>query len=219
MPLTAEEIHHLPHVISAPRFATYLRARGGNREHALRLYQWNLEISAAFMAPLHVCEIAIRNGVSESLEAIHGGAWPSTQGFIRSLPNPQRGHYSPKHDLTQTSQKHPTTGKVVSDLKFAFWESILTKRFDRSIWNHQFLTSFPGGPTALAIPTLRAIYHTDVQQVRLFRNRIAHHEPIFARNLQDEIDRIIRVIEWRNPTASNWLSGLETASQMIGHQP
>lgn len=218
MPLTPDELHHLPNVISAPRFATYLKARGNNREAALNLYRWNLEISAAFMGPLHLCEIAIRNGVSESLEAIHGGAWPWTQGFIRSLPNPQRG-YSPKRDLILTSQRHRTTGKVVSDLKFAFWERILTRRYDQSIWQTQFYISFPGTPQNVALAIARQALQSDIQNIRLLRNRIAHHEPIFTRNPQEDLDRILKVINWRNPTASTWLSNIETVSTMIGQQP
>lgn len=218
MPLTPDELHHLPNVISAPRFATYLRARANNRERALNLYRWNLEVSAAFMGPLHLCEIAIRNGVSESLETVHGGAWPWTQGFVRSLPNPQRG-YSPQRDLQNTAHRHPTTGKVVSDLKFAFWERTLTQRYDQSIWQNQFYVSFSGAPQNVGFAAARQIYHTDIRNIRLFRNRIAHHEPVFTRNLQQDLDRILKVIQWRNPTASTWLSGIEIASNLIGRQP
>lgn len=85
-PFTPNELHHLPGVISAPRFATYLRARGNDREGALALYRWNLEVSAAFVGSLHLCEIAVRNGIVDAIEAVHGGAWPWTQGFIRSIP-------------------------------------------------------------------------------------------------------------------------------------
>jgi len=218
MALTQDELHHLPNVISAPRFATYLMARANNRERALNLYRWNLEISAAFMGPLHLCEIAARNGVSESLESVHGGAWPWTQGFVRSLPNP-RNRYSPKNDLEYTANKNNTIGKVVCDLKFVFWERILTQRFDHSIWQNQFFASFPGAPQNNGFSIARQTYHTDINHVRLFRNRIAHHEPIFARNLQEDLDKILRLIEWRNPTASNWLSGIETVSNMIAQQP
>jgi hypothetical protein len=47
-------LNDLPGVISAPRFATYLQARGNDRAAALTLYEWNLTISAAFIVPLQV---------------------------------------------------------------------------------------------------------------------------------------------------------------------
>jgi len=39
-----------------------------NTEQALKLYAWNAQISAAFFAPLHLCEVVIRNAVSEAIE-------------------------------------------------------------------------------------------------------------------------------------------------------
>src|SRR6056297_3297342 len=72
-PFTADEEHHLPNVLSAPRFATYLRETGNDRTRALHLYHWNLQVSAAFMVPLHVLEVALRNAIVEAIEAVHGG--------------------------------------------------------------------------------------------------------------------------------------------------
>lgn len=59
MSFSANEIAELPRVISTPRFATYLQATGGDAKAALSLYLWNLEISAAFLVPLQLCEVAI----------------------------------------------------------------------------------------------------------------------------------------------------------------
>lgn len=47
MVFTPAELHELPSVISAPRFATYLQATGNDRARALGLYKWNLDLSAA----------------------------------------------------------------------------------------------------------------------------------------------------------------------------
>ena len=117
---TFDELRDLPFVISAPRFATYLQARANRPDLALALYRWNLEVSAAFMGPLHLCEITLRNGVAESIEAIHGRAWPWAKGFLRSLPSPKRG-YNPQKDLRETAGQQPTAGKVVAELKFVFF--------------------------------------------------------------------------------------------------
>ena len=70
MPFTPQEIADLQEVISAPRFATYLQATQGHVEQALQLYAWNMEVSAAFMAPLHLCEVAIRNAAADAIEAV-----------------------------------------------------------------------------------------------------------------------------------------------------
>ena len=86
MPFTPDELRDLPLIISAPRFATYLQATGNDRQRALALYEWNLTLSSAFIVPLQVCEVAVRNGVAEAIEKVHGPNWPWSKGFLRSLP-------------------------------------------------------------------------------------------------------------------------------------
>lgn len=215
--LTQDELDHLPDVISAPRFASYLQASGNSCEAALELYRWNLEVSAAFMAPLHLCEIAVRNGIADAIEAVHGSDWPRMAGFIRSLPEGQG--YNAQNDLRGCAQQHRTAGQVIVDLKFIFWEKMLASRFQQSIWQRHFPTVFPGCDTTLSINDARAACRDDLKRIRLFRNRIAHHEPVFTRDLQDDLERISRLVRWRNPVAAAWLAKIETATPLIERRP
>ena len=214
---TQAELDHLPDVISAPRFASHLQARGNNCEAALALYRWNLEVSAAFMAPLHLCEIAVRNGVADAIAMVHGPNWPWTRGFIRSLP--EGSGYNAKHNLQDCALPRRTLGQVIVDLKFIFWEKILAFRFQQSVWQHHFPTVFPGYDATFSVCDARATYQNDLKEVRLFRNRVAHHEPVFTRNLQDDLERISRLVRWRNPVAAAWLTKIETATPLIERQP
>lgn len=144
MPFSNEELHVLPDIISPPRFATYLQAMNNNKEAALLLYQWNLQISAALIVPLQVCEVAVRNGVVEVLEKVHGPNWPWSNGFIRSLPVPKKiWHYNPQNDLQKVAGRMPTAGKVVAELKFAFWEKVFTAGQDTRLWFPHLRSAFP----------------------------------------------------------------------------
>ena len=194
-PFTPDEEHHLPKVLSAPRFATYLRETGNDKSRALELYHWNLQVSSAFMVPLHVLEVALRNAIVAAIEAVHGGTWPWTQGFIRSLPDPRFPAYSPKRDLSSCAAQQPTAGKVVAELKFVFWEKMLTNRHQNRLWDHQFYAVFPDAPRGVASSQRRSELRSDIEAIRKLRNRIAHHEPVFPRALQDDFDRILRCIE------------------------
>jgi hypothetical protein len=60
--------------LSAPRLTPYLSASGGNVKDALRLYQWNVEISGAFSECLHQFEVVLLNAIDEQL-----CAWNATQ--------------------------------------------------------------------------------------------------------------------------------------------
>ncbi|WP_428700340.1 hypothetical protein [Stappia sp.] len=220
MPFSSDEIRHLPDVISAPRFATYLRVCGNRPVPALALYQWNLEISAAFIVPLQICEIGVRNGVAHALEAVHGPDWPWSTGFTRSLPQPKASwQYDPQDDLRKVSGRATTVGRVVVELKFAFWEKIFTRGQDARLWLPRFRTAFPGASTAIPIPRARERAFANLQAIRKFRNRIAHHEPVFARNLPADYSRLRQLIAWRNPAAATWLDRIERITALLRDRP
>lgn len=47
--------------------------------------------------------------------------------------------------------------------------------------------------------------HAALDQLRILRNRIAHHEPIFNRDLVDDYRQIFEVTGWIPPTMCEWL--------------
>ena len=116
--------------LSLPRIGTYEAAldSAGNpitSRQALHLYAWNAQVSAALMAPLHICEVVVRNAVSDALEAVYGQNWPRSVGFEQSLPAPHYG-YSQLKDVRAACRAHNTTGKVIPELKFVFWQKMFT---------------------------------------------------------------------------------------------
>ncbi|WP_159013926.1 hypothetical protein [Acidisoma sp. S159] len=220
MSFTPDELRNLPEVISAPRFATYLQARGNDRTKALALYEWNLDLSAAFIVPLQVCEVAVRNGIVQALERVHGANWPWSNGFLRSLPRPKREQdYHPERDLRSVASRMPTAGKIVAELRFAFWESTFTVGQDDRLWKPHFRASFPGSPRTLLIPIARATARADLIEIRRLRNRIAHHEPIFTRNVTADYRRIHELLSWRSPIAAAWMDKKQGVTDLIPLEP
>ena len=127
------------------RMATYEVAAGvqaADDPAALMLYAWNAEVSGALLPPLHVCEVVIRNAVADALEALYGPRWPWSLTFELSLPDPKQG-YSPRRDLQTARHAVHTTGKVIPELKFVFWQKMFTGRYDNRIWDHHLLRVMP----------------------------------------------------------------------------
>lgn len=184
------------------------------------MYEWNLQLSAAFVVPLQICEVAMRNGVVEVLEKVHGPNWPWSNGFIRSLPIPKKQwHYNPQTDLRAVAARMPTTGKVVAELKVAFWEKVFTVGQDARLWVPHMHLAFPGINSAIPIPTARANAFDALEKIRKLRNRIAHHEPIFARNIAEDYARIHEAISWRRPIAAAWMDRLQGVTALIPLKP
>lgn len=218
MPFSNEQLSNIPHIISEPRFATYLQYCSNDRTKALKLYQWNLQLSSAFIIPLHILEVSIRNAVVEALERVHTSNWPWTQGFIVSLPNPNSS-YNPRGNLISVAQRQPTMGKVVAELNFVFWEKMFTSRHDSRIWNAHIKSIFPYAPTTMTVSEIRACIHDNIRKIRELRNRIAHHEPIFSRSINIDYDNILKMIFWRNKVVSEWMDSVQSVTKLIAEKP
>lgn len=220
--------------LSVPRLGTYLAATtplpplpapapAQLLQNAVSLYGWNAAVSSAFLHPLHICEVTVRNAVSEALSQIFGANWPWDPGFVGSLPL-RVGRFRPRNEVLTTaaavgSRANPSTGKVVAEMKFAFWEHLFTLRYQPTIWNSQIQAAFPHAPVGLQPHQIRADIHTRLLQVRALRNRIAHHEPIFKRNLHADLSKIEDIVSYRCPHTIDWLRQGQMVRFMLGHRP
>lgn len=185
---------------------------------ALELYTWNAQVAAALMVPLHVCEVVVRNAAHQVLETLYGPRWPWSPALHRSLPNP-RGTYSPRWDLEKVRAEHTTAGKVIPELKFVFWEKLFTGRHDGRLWTPHLMRVFPNLSPAPPVSQHRLQINKDLEQIRELRNRIAHHEPIFARNLVDDFAKIERLVDARCKITAAWMMAHQQASTLIAAKP
>jgi hypothetical protein len=206
--------------LSAPRLGTYEAATTGTSQlsGALALYGWNAQVSAAMLAPLHLCEVVIRNAVADALAAAHGPQWPWDAGFMRSLPNPGIG-YNPRRDIVAARTGRTTTGKVIPELKFVFWQTMFTSRFDARLWSLHLRTILPHADATKTVAQVRALVYHELEQLRKLRNRIAHHEPIFTRNLADDFQKVHDLIAFRCPFTAVWMTNNQQASALIAAKP
>jgi hypothetical protein len=185
---------------------------------ALKLYVWNAEIASAFLVPLHLCEVAIRNAVADAIAAQYGPSWPWARGFQNSLRAPSTG-YNPRADLAVARRNTSSTGKVIPEVKFVFWQKMLTSRYDNAIWNHQLATVLPGADASIGVAALRTRVYNDLDRIRILRNRIAHHEPIISRNLSVDLAAIKDLVALRCGDMSQLLAAAEHVSSIIPQRP
>lgn len=222
-PYSRLELQTIKKALSSARMSTYEAVidRAGNKlndEQALGLYAWNAQVSAAFLAPLHICEIVVRNAVAEVLESQYGSKWPWSAGFEQSLPDPKIG-YSPRADLRSARRAAPTTGKVIPELAFVFWQKMFTGRYDVRLWNAYLVKTFPNLPHGQSVSKSRQAIYDDLEHIRKLRNRIAHHEPIFSRPLTDDFKRIMDLVTFRCPVTAGWMNESQQATQFIQQRP
>ncbi|WP_407311686.1 Abi family protein [Pseudomonas sp. nanlin1] len=217
--------------LSFPRMGTYLSMSTTEPSPlcaGIALYAWNAQVAAAFMYPLHFCEVLVRNAVAEVLTTTYGPQWPWDNGFFLSLPNPSSpSAFKPRNAVLAARKKAedfagvgtPSTDKAIAEMSFAFWQSMFTARYDHGLWTNHLKTVFPNSPRNVANHKIRAKIHQSLESIRKLRNRIAHHEPIFARPLAHDYSSILRLIEFRCKQTSRWMDETQTVTQILSVRP
>ncbi|MFC0259778.1 hypothetical protein [Achromobacter marplatensis] len=92
-------------------------------------------------------------------------------------------------------------------------------RYQPTIWNSQIQIAFLHAPAGLQPHQIRTDIHARLVQVRALRNRIAHYEPIFQRNLHGDLSRIEDIVSYRCAHTIDWLRQSQMVRFMLGHRP
>jgi hypothetical protein len=66
---------------------------------------------------------------------------------------------------------------------------------------------------------IRSMVYSELEQTRKLRNRIAHHEPIFQRNLATEFQKIHDLRAVRCPITAAWMMQNQGAQVLISNKP
>ena len=195
--------------LSMERMSKYLGATGGILSDALALYNWNTAVSAAFYGPLQWLEVTLRNSVERCLAETFGDAWYYQEGAELD--------YICRRDLRKARERLERDGKpiaraeIVAALSFGFWVTLLGRggvvskhgaraNFEMTLWRPALHKAFPNRPGLSRKQAYRPLYN-----LRMLRNRIAHHEAIFERDLRLDHESIIRMTGWISSPARTWI--------------
>lgn len=189
--------------LSRIRFRRYERAAGHDLDDAMDLYLWNTDVSAAFYAVLQGVEIILRNALSKQMELLHHrrgyrGMWFDDpfglldqrhhEDIAKAMLRLQRDHYPIKQD------------RMITVLSFGFWRFLLSARYEHTLWIPALRNAFPHAPTSRRTYIARRVEH-----LHHLRNRIAHHEPVYPRRLNRDMEDALEVVAAINPKSATWL--------------
>lgn len=172
------DLTHLSTVLGSDRFNTYLKAAADDLDAAFALYQWNIAAAAAWWGPLHVYEVALRNAIHARLTALAGQPewWHHAPTRVLLSTRDQKVVESTAAAVVRRYKESATPGHVVAELTLGFWTGLCAARYHQSLWVATLHEAFPGWIGE------RRDLHPDLQYLNRFRNRVAHHEPIFLRD-------------------------------------
>ena len=172
----------LDELLSPARMAPYLAARAADRDRALALYDWNSRVSAAFFESLHLLEVGLRNAIDLTASRRIGPDWLGPASPVLT----PRSRRAVAVALRHAGGAAVPRGKIVAELPFGFWWSLLSDEYNRRLWQ-------PAVQHAFDRQVRRRRLHAELDELRRLRNRIAHHEPIHHRALGADYERLIDV--------------------------
>ncbi|MFE7617718.1 hypothetical protein [Streptomyces sp. NPDC057496] len=190
--MTSSDEERLVGTISAERFQPFLKACGGDRTMALRLYAWDAEAARALSSPLRDLEVSLRNALNLQL------AGRFKQADWWTLPKAEPSTWAMKEiwnaeDALARRRKPYGPSDIVAKLSFGFWTGLLGKggNYEMKYWYPSLRHRFPGQN--------RQSLHDRLEVMRTLRNRIAHHERISHRHLDQDFRSAVELMRLVSP--------------------
>jgi hypothetical protein len=97
-------------------------------------------------------------------------------------------------------------------ISLGFWWSLLSDEYNRRLWQPCLQHAFDG-------PVRRARLHSELDEMRRLRNRIAHHEPIHRRDLAADHRRILDVAERISRRLSERIDLVSRVPEVLSKRP
>lgn len=203
--------------LSKPRLDKYRTACKGDENKALTLYRYNIKLCQKFYGVLGVLEVVLRNAINEHYKTQFSDTnWMETQaanGFLFDF----RNDIIKERDKLADRGKY-THDKLVASLSFGTW----TFMFSRNCYKNSgktLLRIFPHKTKGMN----QADIYKELDRIRLFRNRIAHHEPlcfsksgnIYIDYAQYIYDLITKYIQFMGYKTSEIFQDVETPTSTI----
>lgn len=222
--------------ISPARLAPYLDVTNGHQRDAIRLYQWNIELSGTMYELLHFFEVALRNAMDARLCAWnalqtndatgspHARDWlmdPApllvrlTRGDIGEAT--RRAKIASKYRVGPGRGRPVDHGDVLAQLSLGTWLYLLPTKHDAGrvlLWDQALEGAFPHRnrePEWLV---------SAVRGVHLIRNRVAHLEPLLdAGNVRRQLANVREVLGEIDPDLEQWAMGWQRVTAALTARP
>lgn len=192
---------------STERLSTYRRPSESDGL-VLARYLWNVELCEALYPVLHALEVALRNSMHDAISVACGrNDWYDIVPLILQQDDVDRVVAAKRELAKQASRKKiplarfQTPGRVVAELNFGFWTSLLSRSYESHdpvhprLWPRLFLSVFP---KARKLGRHRAAARFN--GLRHLRNRASHHEPIWSDpHIMQRHAELLEAMGWINP--------------------
>jgi hypothetical protein len=215
---------NLEKYFSPHRLNRYLIACGNSKIKAQNLYRANLRIAQSFYPVLNLFEVVLRNILYDKLSLhFNNTNWIINEinGFMND--NSLQPQFYLKNEVLKAQRKlqrnHQmvTSGRIISEQTFGFWTSLF-ERYHYKLINGVIIQCFVNKPNI----ENRVSILSKLQNIRDFRNRVYHNEPIcFSGNSIDlnisiEVKKnIFDLLNWINSDIAQYVDYFDNIDSKI----
>jgi hypothetical protein len=199
----------LERALSRQRLQGYRLAADRDEVDGLARYLWNLALASALQPVLHVLEVTFRNEIHRAAVRLMEGrsyAYDRIPSWLDAKPTMLLEHEARKVESAKeqlgTDPRSQTEGHLVAKLDFGFWVSLCRDPYGDwrgagpRLWPRALGLAFRSRPANVA--TRSQVFHR-FDRIRQYRNRVAHHEPVWDRDFVGNHDFIVESLGWMSP--------------------
>ncbi len=195
-------IQEIEPAVSTERLGRYRPHGASDREVAIN-YLWNMALSEALYPSLHCLEVSMRNAIHNAAsDHFRDPYWFDKPGLLRKH---QPDSLAEARKELLRNKKSETPGRIISELNFGFWTTLLSGTYEVHFWRLKnyaiFKAAFPYLPMRqLTLSDRLHAVHQRYNTIRFLRNKVFHFEPIWDEpNLTRNHVDILEAISWINP--------------------
>lgn len=200
------------HSFSAPRMDPFLTAAQANPKKALELYAWNAQMAGAALEQISHLEVLLRNAIDAQLSY-------RAQEITRGIPwflLPPYNKVQPEAIDTVRTRLRPlgreTRDQIIAGLSFGYWSGWVGSKHE-DLWRQSLRFAFPHGTGQ------RKEVSALVEQVRKFRNRIAHHDSLLKVDIGFEMNAVFSLAAIINEDAAQWMRSVDRTREIGAAKP
>lgn len=193
-----------------------------------------MALCTSLYTPLHLLEIALRNSLHAGLTQHHNGnnRWYELEHAFRATESWKKAQEAVRRVAREKKGRPDDSdfpGRVVAELDFGFWTTLLTRAYGsptskrrhwNPLWPRLVTIVFPAFPNPSGSRDDRATLAKRFDNIRILRNRVFHHEPVWKGRpepkqarmipLHDQYEEVIEALGWLCPEMVHVARRLET---------
>ena len=183
----------------------------------LKLMDWNRQAAGAVLETLAMVELVVRQAMNSVLTEWAVERAPKHWLQIVDLDLQMRQTVQRAVKTAYGSRSKDNMELVPYHLPFGFWRYLISPRRHAALWVPALHKAFPYGNTDLVHRRQEAA--RDMETLVRLRNRVAHHDPIFRRDLLMDYQVALRLCRSIDPVAGDWIKRNSRLPELANSNP